>query len=144
MGYFKFIDSAVKKPGVTGEDFIIYLNGLVQQLPPNSLLIIDNAKIHHTDDVHRFIETLNKGRDVQVLFLPPYSPFLNPIEYAFAKIKEIVGRSEYQNKAQLKVEIEHALEQITQNDIQNWISHTHKYFGQCIVGLPFHGRASLS
>jgi hypothetical protein len=53
------------------------------------LLILDNASIHHTDSVHAALDLLcADGFDF--LFLPPYSPFLNPIEYAFLMIKNYV------------------------------------------------------
>jgi transposase len=138
-GLHKFIDSTSKKPGVTGEDFIIFLNAVVNQLPSNSVLIFDNAKIHHSEAVRQFLDTLRKGRGVEVLYLPPYSPFLNPIEYAFSKIKQIVGRAEFRNKDELKAAIDKALNEITEEDIQGWTKHTQKYYGQCLLGLPFRG-----
>jgi transposase len=98
IGMHKFVDSCPKKPGVRSEDFIIYLNELCVQLPDKVVIIFDNAKIHHTEEVNRFLDTLKKGRGIQVLYLPPYSPFLNPIEYVFAKIKQVVGRSEFRTR----------------------------------------------
>ena len=50
---------------------------------PKSVVIIDNASIHHVDSVVQLIQ--NTGALIQ--FLPPYSPDLNPIEEAFSKLK---------------------------------------------------------
>ena len=50
----------------------------------NSVIILDNARIHHNQEWISVVEGLG-GR---VLFLPPYSPDFNPIEHAFAFIKQ--------------------------------------------------------
>jgi transposase len=67
----------------------------------NSVLVIDNAKIHHDEEMIDLIERIG----CRVLFLPPYSPDYNPIELAFSTIKawfkknrdfmEICSDSEY-------------------------------------------------
>ena len=49
----------------------------------NSVLVIDNARIHHNEEIIPIVEEFG-GR---VLFLPPYSPDFNPIELAFSVIK---------------------------------------------------------
>ena len=54
----------------------------------NSVIILDNARIHHNQEWISVIEELG-GR---VLFLPPYSPDFNPIELAFAYIKQWLKR----------------------------------------------------
>ena len=48
-----------------------------------SVVILDNASIHHTENVVKATEDIG----VLVHFLPPYSPDLNPIEEAFSKMK---------------------------------------------------------
>jgi len=50
---------------------------------PNSILVLDNATIHHVQSVLELIKEIG----CLVLFLPPYSPDLNPIEETFSKIK---------------------------------------------------------
>jgi len=49
----------------------------------NSVLVMDNARIHHDEEFISIVEEFG-GR---VLFLPPYSPDFNPIELAFSVIK---------------------------------------------------------
>jgi transposase len=49
----------------------------------NSVLVMDNAQIHHNEFLVNFIESVG----CKILFLPPYSPDLNPIEIAFSSIK---------------------------------------------------------
>ena len=53
-------------------------------------MVLDGLGAHRTDRVRDLIE----GRGAELLFLPSYSPDLNPIEDAFAKIKAILRRAE--------------------------------------------------
>ncbi|HEY9754171.1 MAG TPA: transposase [Oculatellaceae cyanobacterium] len=57
------------------------------------VLVMDNCRIHHNNE---FVERI-EAAGIKVLFLPPYSPDLNPIENAFSKIKkhlEKIGRAD--------------------------------------------------
>ena len=57
---------------------------LCRELHPNSTLIFDNAAFHNKKD----LEAIAQEHGHHVLFLPPYSPDLNPIERDFANIKK--------------------------------------------------------
>ena len=57
---------------------------------PMSVVIMDNASIHHTENNVQLIE--NPG--AKLLFLPPYSPDLNPLEPGFSKVKAILKENE--------------------------------------------------
>ena len=50
---------------------------------PNSVVIMDNASIHHVDEVVDTIQSVG----TLVRFLPPYCPDLNPCEEVFAQVK---------------------------------------------------------
>ena len=50
------------------------------------IFIMDNARIHHYSGLESLIQDLN----LKVEYLPPYSPFLNPIENCFSKWKNFV------------------------------------------------------
>ena len=50
---------------------------------PNSIIIMDNCKIHHVADVIELFRSVG----ILVLFLPPYSPDFNPIEETFSYVK---------------------------------------------------------
>ena len=54
----------------------------------HSVLVMDNARIHHNDDLVAAVEEIG-GR---VLYLPPYSPDFNPIETAFSTLKSWLKR----------------------------------------------------
>jgi transposase len=56
---------------------------------PKSVLVIDNASFHHTER----IEQMCAEAGVKLLYLPPYSPDLNPIEEFFAELKAFIRRN---------------------------------------------------
>ena len=58
---------------------------LVQKLPPESIVVMDNASFHKGKDMQKMIE----GNGHTLLYLPTYSPDLNPIEKKWAKAKAI-------------------------------------------------------
>lgn len=55
----------------------------------NSVIVMDNARIHHNADLISLLE----GLGCRVIFLPPYSPDYNPIETAFSIIKSWIKRN---------------------------------------------------
>ena len=58
---------------------------------PCSVVIMDNASIHHVHEVTNLIET---QAGAKLLFLPPYSPDLNPAEGVFSQIKSIMKEND--------------------------------------------------
>jgi len=83
-------------PGsVTSDRFLQFLRELVIPLTnpypgPRSVLILDNCNIHHSEKVRALVED---EAMCKLLFLPPYSPDLNPIEQAFFSIKSHLRRN---------------------------------------------------
>jgi len=57
--------------------------GLAPMLQPGDVIILDNLAVHKSAKAHKFIQ----GKGAWMLFLPPYSPDLNPKNKAFAKLK---------------------------------------------------------
>ena len=58
---------------------------------PLSVVIMDNASIHHIEGAKQLIEDQAGAR---LLFLPPYSPDLNPLEEVFSQIKSIMKKND--------------------------------------------------
>lgn len=56
---------------------------------PNSVIVLDNAKIHHNESLIEYLQAFG----IRVEFLPPYSPDLNPIESSFSVIKSFLKRN---------------------------------------------------
>jgi transposase len=61
-------------------------NVLINQLKKGQTIVMDNAKIHKTEKTKKLIE--NAG--CNIIFLPPYSPDLNPIEHTWSHMKKNV------------------------------------------------------
>jgi transposase len=82
-------------PGsVTSVRFVKFLRELVIPLTnpypgPQSVLVLDNCSIHHSKGVQAVVEDKTQCK---LIFLPPYSPDLNPIEQAFSCIKAYLRR----------------------------------------------------
>jgi transposase len=72
------------------EDFMQQLLPLCGRWPePKSVIIMDNASFHHTDRVTQMCNDAG----VRLVYLPPYSPDLNPIEEFFAELKAFIKRN---------------------------------------------------
>lgn len=61
---------------------------LIPELEPGQTVIWDNAKFHKSPEIEILIESAG----CKLLFLPPYSPDLNPIEHFWAELKAWIRR----------------------------------------------------
>jgi transposase len=59
---------------------------LLPELKQGQIVIMDNASIHKSDETRHLIESVG----CKLIFLPPYSPDLNPIEHFLAKLKKVL------------------------------------------------------
>ena len=77
----------VVENAVTGDVFRRFLEGLLPHMNkwplPNSVLVIDNTSIHKVAGIRELVEE----HGMRLMFLPSYSPDLNPIELSFSSIK---------------------------------------------------------
>jgi transposase len=72
---------------LTGDLFVAYIRQvLVPELRRGDVVLMDNLQCHKRAEAVRAIEAAG----CRVLYLPPYSPDLNPIELAFAKLKALL------------------------------------------------------
>lgn len=75
---------------INGQIFLAYVEQfLVPTLSPGDIVIMDNLGSHKGTAVRRAIRTAG----AKLLFLPPYSPDLNPIEQVFAKLKTLLRKT---------------------------------------------------
>jgi len=80
---------------------------------------MDNLAAHKVERVRELIE----GRSCQLLYLPPYSPDLNPIEEAFSKIKRILRKVGARAREALVEAIAGALKAVTAQDARGFFQH---------------------
>jgi putative transposase len=75
---------------IDGESFHLYVEKiLVPTLRPGDIVIMDNLGSHKGKAIRRLIRTAG----AKLLFLPKYSPDLNPIEQVFAKLKHLLRKA---------------------------------------------------
>jgi transposase len=76
---------------MTGEVFRAYVEQmLAPSLTPGDVVVMDNLAAHKVSGVRELIEAAGAS----LLYLPPYSPDLNPIEQLFAKLKHLMRMAE--------------------------------------------------
>lgn len=75
---------------MNGEIFLAYVRQfLVRTLKPGDLVVMDNLAVHKVAGIRTAIETAG----ATLMYLPPYSPDLNPIEMAFSKLKALLRKA---------------------------------------------------
>ena len=92
---------------------------LVPNFDPGDILVLDNSSVHKAKGVLDAL--VEKG--VIILFLPPYSPDLNPIEMLWSKMKAFLRKVKARTYDTLMDAIKLALEHITAEDIIGWFNH---------------------
>jgi transposase len=92
---------------------------LVPNLRRGQVVVMDNLSSHKGRKVRELIE----GRGCELLYLPPYSPDLNPIEQAFSKLKASLRRAQARTCEALIGAMGRALEAITARDASGFFLH---------------------
>lgn len=91
--------------GTTAEKFAEYLTStLIPTLDKNSIVVMDNMRSHHAKDVKAILDQFG----IHYLYLPPYSPDLNPIEKLWSKIKAFLRKEKVRIAEELPAAIERA------------------------------------
>src|SRR5213593_1421312 len=99
------------------ESFRAYVDAvLLPTLRPGDIVVMDNLSPHKSDPT--LARITNAG--AQVLFLPAYSPDLNPIEKMWSKVKGLLRGAEARTPADLITAIGQALGKITPQDALGW------------------------
>jgi transposase len=84
------------------------------------VVVLDGLGAHRTERVRELVE----GRGAELVFLPSYSPDLNPIEEAFSKkIKNLVRKAAARTREALDEAMGEALGAVTLEDAAGWFSH---------------------
>lgn len=92
---------------------------LVPELRPGDIVVMDNLSSHKGPTVRQMIE----AAAAELLYLPPYSPDLNPIENAFAKLKASLRKVGERTIAGLWDAIGELLHAFTPAECRNYFAH---------------------
>ena len=99
------------------EIFLAYLDEvLCPNLRPGDVVVMDNLSSHKVTGVRERIEAAG----AQLLYMPPYSPDLNPIEKAWAKLKQLLRAAKARTKEALDQAIAQKLPLLTAEDAKAW------------------------
>ena len=110
---------AVEGPTTRGV-FEVYLEHvLAPTLSPGQIVVVDNLPAHKGGRVKEIVE----ARGCKLVYLPPYSPDLNPIEAAFSKVKGLLRRAEARTREALIEAMGAALDAVTVSDAQGFFDH---------------------
>ena len=89
---------------------------LVPQLSPGQYVVMDNINFHKNDTIISLIEETG----ATVVFLPPYSPDLSPIEFMWSKIKTILKKLKPRTASEFHDALCLALNEIDSEDLNAW------------------------
>jgi transposase len=98
---------------------------LAPTLRPGEIVIMDNLGAHKVEGIRQAIEACG----AQVLYLPPYSPDMNPIEQCWSKIKTALRSIAARSSQALDEAITQVIATIRPADVRGWFKH---------CGYPIH------
>lgn len=101
-----------------GDAFRTYVRDfLVPILRPGDIVVLDNLKAHKVAGIREAVQ----GAGAELWYLPPYSPDLNPIEHAFAKLKTLLRQSAPRTVDDLWRTIGQHLDSFTARECRNYL-----------------------
>ncbi|MDN5696369.1 MAG: IS630 family transposase [Rubrobacter sp.] len=102
---------------------------LLPSLSAGQVIVMDNLPAHKVESVRELIE----GAGCQLLYLPAYSPDLNPIEEAFSKVKNILRKIEARTREAVVEAMGTALDAVTTQDASGFFEHAgYRKLGQLL------------
>jgi transposase len=103
-----------------GDIFLAYVEQvLAPGLRPGDVVVMDNLGAHKVSGVREAIEKAQ----AELVYLPPYSPDLNPIEKAWAKLKQLLRTAKARTTDALEQAIAEALKLISADNARAWFKH---------------------
>lgn len=112
--------SAVVDGAVNGDVFEAFVEQvLVPELRVGDVVVLDNLSSHKRERVRALIEAAG----ARLVFLPPYSPDLNPIEMIFSKVKNLLRSLACRTRDTLWRAMQSVLDQVTARDAANCYRH---------------------
>ncbi len=121
----------VSKGTVTGH-YVSFLKATMNEMDQyphmnGHYLMTDNAPIHTSVDIAKYVES----RGYRFIYLPPYSPELNPIEQFWSAVKSKVKRNKLLEAETLMTRISEASNSLRLGDFKGFVGHSHKCLDKC-------------
>ena len=106
---------------INGELFLAWVEQfLVPTLRPGDTVVMDNLSSHKVKGVREAIEAAGAA----LLYLPPYSPDLNPIEQFFSKLKSLLRKAGARTLETLIDAVADAITRFTPRECENFLAHS--------------------
>ena len=106
--------------GTVTETFHAFVEHLLcPHLRPGHVVVLDRLPAHRNLQIREMIE----DKDARVVFLPPYSPELNPIEPAWSKIKTFIKKKKPRSMMDIDIAVAGALPTVSHTDSIGWFEH---------------------
>ena len=103
---------------INGRSFLAYVEQvLIPTLKPGDIVVMDNLGSHKGKAVRRAL----RAAGAKLLFLPPYSPDLNPIEQVFAKLKALLRKAAERTAEATWKRIGQLLDRFTPQECSNYL-----------------------
>lgn len=108
----------------------LFLKYVRQELAPHlrsgDILVLDNLPTHKVKGIPEALAE----RGARVLFLPPYSPDLNPIEQVFSKVKNELRRRRLRTVTEVEDAFGQSLDWVTRDEVRSYYRHAGYRFGE--------------
>jgi transposase len=105
--------------GTTGSVFLAFIERLATKLQPGDILVLDNLGAHKDQRVLSFL----KEKKIEIKYIAPYSPDLNPIENAWSKLKQILRTMKARTRELLDEALALAASSISHSNFLGWLRH---------------------
>lgn len=106
---------------MTGDAFVAYLRQfLAPTLSPDDIVVMDNVPTHKVCGVEEAVTATGAS----ILYLPPYSPDLNPIEQVFAKIKTLLRKAATRTREALDTAIATLIDSLSPGECRNYLTNS--------------------
>ncbi|KAG2216253.1 hypothetical protein INT45_013796, partial [Circinella minor] len=142
------INKVGKGGGTKTNDYFAFLNCLMDRLDEKGLkedkgwnIVCENAPIHTA----HYVQSGVQKRGYRLVLLPRYSPFLNPIETFFSKVKLLYRHVEAESQeventilgqtVNMNDRLKSVMAQVTPNDYVGWVNHAISYFDRCLTSI---------
>lgn len=106
----------VVEGGVSGDVFVAYVRQVLVPMLREGQVVLDNLGAHHRPEVRTLVEATG----ALLVYLPPYSPDLNPIELLFSKLKAAMRAVGVRTRERVLDALSWALGTVTSADVAGW------------------------